>query len=434
MKYENLTKKLILCVLAIVLIPITVFSQVKKYPTQIGYDTYWGQRHTQFAALGLQSSDIVMLGDDFIDRGMWTEFFGNQFVKNRGIAGDVIEGVSYRLEDVVKDKPAKIFLYIGKRDIKLGTSPQLASERILEVIDNILKASKRTKVYFISIIPDTESTPDMLAKYALYNDYVKKAATTFTYVDITDAMVSSDSTLNPLYSYNKTSTLNGRGYYAVCQALSPYICAPVMEADGVRDDYPLVGFIKERNSIMEYLPAYTSDILMIGNSITNIGEWTEFLHDKNVKNRGISGDMTAGVLTRLPHMLRVEPRAVFLMIGINDLGAGKTKEYVLENILEIVKKIKELSPRTPIYVESILPTNPTFSSFKTHTGHNAEVVFINDELKKMAASHGYTFINIHHALKDSDGNLSSKYTNDGLHLCWDGYRVWRDILISYMPK
>ena len=26
-------------------------------------------------------------------------------------------------------------------------------------------------------------------------------------------------------------------------------------------------------------------------------------------------------------------------------------------------------------------------------------------------------------MSDRDGNLDAKYTNDGLHLCWEGYRL-----------
>ena len=122
------------------------------------------------------------------------------------------------------------------------------------------------------------------------------------------------------------------------------------------------------------------------------------------------------------------------MIGINDLGAGKDKDYVANNILKIVAEIKRLSPRTAIYVESILPVNPTFTVFKTHIDQSTSIKYVNAILEKEASRAGYTYINLHSSMCDRDGYLSSKYTNDGLHLCWEGYRLWREILTSYIPR
>ena len=415
----------------------TLYGQeVKNYPSRVGYPTYWGQRYTQFAALGTESTDIVMIGDDFMDRGIWNEFFDNHNIKNRGIAGDVISAMDYRLDDVIKGRPSHVFIYIGKRDIKLGVSPSAAAHSVMDAVKRIHDKSRRTRVYVISILPEVNTSDDMLSKYTAFNEELKNAAQAndFTYIDIVPHLCDESRRLDAQYTYNTGTTLNGRGYYAVSKALEPYICKSKMVADDLKEDYNLRGFIKERNSIIEYLPTRSDDILMIGNSITNIGEWSEFIPYAHMRNRGISSDMTSGVLERLPHLLEVSPRAVFLMIGINDLGAGKDKDYVVSNILKIVSEIKRLSHRTAIYVESILPVNPTFTVFKTHTDQSESVRYVNSLLEKEASRAGYVFINLHHRMCDRDGYLSAKYTNDGLHLCWEGYRLWRDILTSYIPR
>lgn len=413
-----------------------VGQEVKHYPSRVGYPTYWGQRYTQFVALGVESTDIVMMGDDFMDRGIWNEFFGNEYIKNRGIAGDVISAMDYRLDDVIKGRPSHIYIYIGKRDIKLGVSPESAAHSVLDIISRIHDKSRRTRVSVISILPEKNTSDELLSKYLAYNESMKNAslAGDYTYIDILPALTGDDKRLKEEFTYNSGTTLNGRGYYAVCKALEPYICKSNMVAEGIKEDYKLAGFIKERNSIIEYLPTRSDDILMIGNSITNIGEWAEFIPYAHLRNRGISSDMTSGVLERLPHMLEVSPRAVFLMIGINDLGAGKDKDYVANNILKIVAEIKRLSPRTAIYVESILPVNPTFTVFKTHIDQSTSIKYVNAILEKEASRAGYTYINLHRSMCDRDGYLSSKYTNDGLHLCWEGYRLWREILTSYIPR
>ena len=46
----------------------------------------------------------------------------------------------------------------------------------------------------------------------------------------------------------------------------------------------------QRRSLFEKLPVTSKDIVFLGNSITDGGEWNELLANPRVKNRGISGD------------------------------------------------------------------------------------------------------------------------------------------------
>lgn len=50
-------------------------------------------------------------------------------------------------------------------------------------------------------------------------------------------------------------------------------------------------FYYQRATLFEELPVTSKDIIFLGNSITNGGEWSELLNNKHVKNRGISGDI-----------------------------------------------------------------------------------------------------------------------------------------------
>ena len=45
----------------------------------------------------------------------------------------------------------------------------------------------------------------------------------------------------------------------------------------------------QRRSLFEKLPVTSKDIVFLGNSITDGGEWNELLANPRVKNRGISG-------------------------------------------------------------------------------------------------------------------------------------------------
>ena len=46
----------------------------------------------------------------------------------------------------------------------------------------------------------------------------------------------------------------------------------------------------QRRTLFEILPTATSDIIFLGNSITDGCEWSELFGNPNMKNRGISAD------------------------------------------------------------------------------------------------------------------------------------------------
>ena len=75
----------------------------------------------------------------------------------------------------------------------------------------------------------------------------------------------------------------------------------------------------QRRSLFEVLPIHSGDIVFLGNSITDGGEWNELLANPRVKNRGISGDRSGWLLDRLDPIVGGHPKKLFLMIGVNDL-------------------------------------------------------------------------------------------------------------------
>ena len=53
-------------------------------------------------------------------------------------------------------------------------------------------------------------------------------------------------------------------------------------------------YYDQRELLFESLPTSQSDIIFLGNSITDGGEWAELFQNPDCKNRGISADITAG--------------------------------------------------------------------------------------------------------------------------------------------
>ena len=192
-------------------------------------------------------------------------------------------------------------------------------------------------------------------------------------------------------------------------------------------------FYDQRKSLFEILPDTKNEVIFLGNSITNFSEWSELLKDSHVKNRGISGDTTEGVLFRLYQVTRVKPAKVFLLIGINDLSRNIAPDTVYANICKIVSIIRTQSPKTKVYVQSILPVNNTFKTFPTHTIRTPQVKEVNEKLRKICPVLGATFVDLFSELKNpNDDFLNPMYTNDGLHLLGEGYKAWKRAIQPYL--
>lgn len=169
------------------------------------------------------------------------------------------------------------------------------------------------------------------------------------------------------------------------------------------------------------------DIVFLGNSITFWGNWSELLQKKHIKNRGIPGDITFGVLNRLDEIIKGKPRKVFILIGINDIARNIPDSVILRNCRRIIQAIKMASPRTKIFFQSILPVNPSFGKTKAHYKQN-RIRNVNAGLKQLTAEEQVGFIDLYAAFADAGGNLPAHFSFDGLHLVKAGYDRWAGIL------
>lgn len=177
------------------------------------------------------------------------------------------------------------------------------------------------------------------------------------------------------------------------------------------------------------------DIIFLGNSITNGAEWSELFGNPHVKNRGISGDVCYGVYDRLDAILKGKPAKIFLMIGINDVSAGTPADTIVARTGLIIRKIKADSPRTGIYLQSVLPVTDHYNKFQGHTSRWQVIPVINKGLMSLAGQEGVTYIDLYtHFVDAATGKMNPAYTNDGLHLLGKGYLKWVEIVRPYINK
>ncbi|HEY9610062.1 GDSL-type esterase/lipase family protein [Allocoleopsis sp.] len=181
----------------------------------------------------------------------------------------------------------------------------------------------------------------------------------------------------------------------------------------------------ERKSHFETLPKSESDIVFLGDSLTNCCEWHEFFINVRLKNRGISGDTTNGVLNRINEVIETKPRKIFIMIGINDLNQGVKVEDVFNNYRIILKVFQEKVPQSEVFIQSLLPlNNQKFSN----NGVNYKIIELNVKLKELAQEFSCHYIDLYSSFLDSNNQLDERYTIDGIHLNGQGYLVWKGII------
>jgi len=174
-------------------------------------------------------------------------------------------------------------------------------------------------------------------------------------------------------------------------------------------------------------PKSKKDIVFLGNSITAGTDWAKLLDLPQAKNRGISGDITFGVLERLQDVIDGKPSKVFILIGINDISRNIPDSVILRNYKTMISRIRKGSKNTHIYFNTLLPVNSAFEKFKNHYGKDEHILWLNDEIRKFTAKN-VTVIDLYPNFTDQDKHLRAELTKDGLHLIPAGYQVWADFL------
>ena len=177
--------------------------------------------------------------------------------------------------------------------------------------------------------------------------------------------------------------------------------------------------------------------VFMGDSITE--QWwkrdSSFFLNNNYQARGISGQTTAHMLVRFrSDVLNLHPKYVAILAGTNDI-AGNNGLIAPEKIVENLISMCELARANKIKVLlcSITPVN-RYRWSKLMTDDPSEIILgINAELAAYAArTRGVTYVNYFDALKNETNGIPAEFSQDGVHLTMDGYRIVEGIIQSYI--
>lgn len=192
---------------------------------------------------------------------------------------------------------------------------------------------------------------------------------------------------------------------------------------------------EQRVTLFNLLPVEPGDIVFLGNSITDGGEFAEIFDNHKIKNRGISSDVISGVKERLYQIVEHQPSKIFLLIGINDISHGLSVDNLAFQYEGLVREIRDKAPDTKLYIQSIMPINNDYKRYKNLIGKERVITDLNQRLKEIANNNDAIYIDLWDSLADKKtGKLRKEFTNDGLHLLGKGYQAWTKAIDQYVKE
>jgi lysophospholipase L1-like esterase len=160
-----------------------------------------------------------------------------------------------------------------------------------------------------------------------------------------------------------------------------------------------------------------SDIVMVGDSITHHGNWSEIFPNNKIKNRGIGGDSTYHILKRIDSIISLEPKAVFLMVGVNDFGMNRSINEVFTDYIQIINILR--TNKIKVFVQSTIECRESLCGVRL-----TKIRQLNNMLKNYASANNITYINLNDEITNKKEGLLGIYTYDGIHLRGNAYVIW----------
>ena len=185
--------------------------------------------------------------------------------------------------------------------------------------------------------------------------------------------------------------------------------------------------------LLEKAKAGGTDVYFEGDSITRrwgatdypqmLANWKENFFGWNAADFGWGADTTQNILWRLQNgeLDGVNPKAIVLMAGTNNIGANATAEDVTRGIQEIAREMQAKAPAAKIVLTAIFPRNDRMTALPV-------IDRVNADLAKWADTANVRFVNVNDKLADKDGKLFEGMMGDKLHPTVKGYQVWADAL------
>lgn len=166
-------------------------------------------------------------------------------------------------------------------------------------------------------------------------------------------------------------------------------------------------------------------IVMLGDSITQAGNWHGLLNRNDIINAGMSGWTSEQVFWLVEDYVKpYKPDLCFYMAGINDYSMGIATDRIERNHKRVLDAIHACG------------TMPVYQTLLYYLGNdiiNREIDSLNNRMEDFCREHGFEFLDLRPFLC-RNGDLMEEFTYDGVHLTEDAYIPWAKALVSVIEK
>jgi lysophospholipase L1-like esterase len=163
-------------------------------------------------------------------------------------------------------------------------------------------------------------------------------------------------------------------------------------------------------------------VVFLGDSITQGWGTSLAKHfpEMKIANRGIGGDTTRGMLLRLQEdVLALNPSAIVLLLGTNDIEVGIPTDAIGRNVQKILAAIKAHHPRVPIILNRVLPSSAS-KKRPAETIQTLNALYENT----VRGDAQITVLDTWTLFANPDGDAGAEWFPDLLHLNARGYERW----------
>ncbi|KAA8664613.1 arylesterase [Clostridium sp. HV4-5-A1G] len=181
------------------------------------------------------------------------------------------------------------------------------------------------------------------------------------------------------------------------------------------------------------------DSLTYGYGLKRNEVWTNVLGRKlgvEVINKGVSGDTSAGMLSRLYNdVILSRPTHAVIMGGTNDLVWNLDIRQVISNLATIAFQLMQncITPvfglSVPICTELARKNWGLMSDF---SNINKNLKVLNDKVVKFSQNYSIQVVDLYSPFTGSNGEGQEEYYIDGLHLNIDGNVKMADIIFNIL--
>lgn len=226
--------------------------------------------------------------------------------------------------------------------------------------------------------------------------------------------------------------------FLVAAALAGAVSLPTIASDGFalpasEDGLPGEGTLRRYDGYVTRWARFRKEwsqriekdqnaVVFLGDSITQGwgGEFRGKFAGMQLANRGIGGDTTRGMLIRLQDdVLALNPAAIVLLLGTNDIEVGIDPEAIGRNFERILSAIRKHNAKTPVILCRMFPSSATKKRPK------ALIQKVNQLYESVVRGDPQvTVVDTWTLFADENGDADPRWFPDLLHLNPAGYDRW----------